>query len=308
MLYAIIVGILTLMFFSPMHLAMAQPFSCTCGDENRVLCLTSPPMKGDDVKELQARLKELGYFSSPVTGVFGSQTHRAVVKFQRDNSLPADGKVTAAVWSAMAKGIGERQTTGLPPPLEPIELVIDLDKLRLTVYSEGKAYKTYPVAVGKAETPSPIGDWKIIHKGYDWGGGFGTRWLGLNVPWGIYGIHGTNKPWTIGTRASHGCFRMFNRDVEELFSWVKIGTPVRVITNQPQRFPFKPLQQRHTGREVVLLQLKLKDRGLYWGPADGRFGSFTTLALKYFQAINRLEPTGVLDKATYDILQSPQQT
>ena len=47
----------------------------------------------------------------------------------------------------------------------------------------------------------------------NWGGGFGTRWLGLNVPWGIYGIHGTNQPWSIGTQASAGCIRMFNRHV-----------------------------------------------------------------------------------------------
>ncbi len=41
------------------------------------------------------------------------------------------------------------------------------------------------------------------------------RWIGLNVPWGVSGIHGTNMPGTIGSEASHGCIRMLDKDVEE---------------------------------------------------------------------------------------------
>jgi lipoprotein-anchoring transpeptidase ErfK/SrfK len=39
-----------------------------------------------------------------------------------------------------------------------------------------------------------------------------------------YGIHGTNQPWVIGTQASHGCIRMYNRDVLQLWPQVRIGT------------------------------------------------------------------------------------
>jgi lipoprotein-anchoring transpeptidase ErfK/SrfK len=46
---------------------------------------------------------------------------------------------------------------------------------------------------------------------------------------GTYGIHGTNKESSIGTDASYGCFRMFNKDVLRLFSKVDVGTPVTVI-------------------------------------------------------------------------------
>jgi len=64
----------------------------------------------------------------------------------------------------------------------------------LEVYNDGQLYKKYRVAVGKSETPTPVGEWKVVWKDYNWGSGFGTRWMGLNVPWGIYGIHGTNNP------------------------------------------------------------------------------------------------------------------
>ncbi len=43
-----------------------------------------------------------------------------------------------------------------------------------------------------------------------------------------YGIHGTNAPSSIGRKASHGCIRMRNRDVEELFEMVAVGDPVEL--------------------------------------------------------------------------------
>ena len=113
-------------------------------------------------------------------------------------------------------------TPPLAKPEGEMMIVVDTIQLKLTLYVDGEPYKTYPVAVGRPNqfTLSPVGEWRIVHKSRNWGGGFGTRWMGLNVPWGIYGIHGTNKPWSIGTRASAGCIRMFNRDVEELYAWV----------------------------------------------------------------------------------------
>jgi len=51
----------------------------------------------------------------------------------------------------------------------------------------------------------------------------GTRKLSLGTG---YAIHGTNKPWSIGRAASHGCLRMMNKDIEELYTMVEVGTPV----------------------------------------------------------------------------------
>ncbi len=44
-----------------------------------------------------------------------------------------------------------------------------------------------------------------------------------------YAIHGTNRPWGIGRRVSHGCIRLYPEDIEALFPLVPVGTPVRVI-------------------------------------------------------------------------------
>ncbi|MBT7952583.1 MAG: L,D-transpeptidase family protein [Gammaproteobacteria bacterium] len=49
-----------------------------------------------------------------------------------------------------------------------------------------------------------------------------------------YLIHGTNKPFGIGMRVSHGCIRLYPEDIEELFPQVKLRTPVRIV-NQPYK-------------------------------------------------------------------------
>ncbi|MCT4542752.1 MAG: L,D-transpeptidase family protein [Vallitalea sp.] len=106
-----------------------------------------------------------------------------------------------------------------------IEVVLK-DKI-LKLLSKDYVLIHYPVAIGKLSTPTPKGYWQIVKKGL-WGGPFGGYWMQLSVPWGTYGIHGTNKPWTIGTRASHGCIRMYSDDAAELYSIIPIGTPVLI--------------------------------------------------------------------------------
>lgn len=51
----------------------------------------------------------------------------------------------------------------------------------------------------------------------------------LDLGWPTYAIHGTNDPASIGRRASGGCFRMADEDIETLFSVAAVGTPVRVM-------------------------------------------------------------------------------
>jgi lipoprotein-anchoring transpeptidase ErfK/SrfK len=52
--------------------------------------------------------------------------------------------------------------------------------------------------------------------------------MGISIKLSCISIHGTNKPWLIGTMISNGCIRMHNMNVEELFPLVKVGTPVYI--------------------------------------------------------------------------------
>jgi len=101
------------------------------------------------------------------------------------------------------------------------------------------------VAVGKAATPTPQGEFRIINRipnpTWYWPGKIvgpgkdnplGSRWMGLNAPG--FGIHGTNAPQSIGKAASHGCIRMRKRDLEELFDLVTVGITVELAGERPE--------------------------------------------------------------------------
>lgn len=108
-------------------------------------------------------------------------------------------------------------------------VVVNTTNNTLKLYKDSELYKTYKVGVGKPSTPTPKGTFKIINLAVNPGGPFGARWLGLNVPGGGYGIHGTNNPSSIGFHVSNGCIRMYNKDVIELSKIVPIGTRVEIV-------------------------------------------------------------------------------
>lgn len=268
------------------------------------LYLSDPYLEGDAVWMVQARLRELGYEVEP-DGRYDQATDKSVRLFQLAHGLPDNGVVSRKVWevlmlpdnsvSCLTKDDKEKQN-------KRMLIIIDVATRKLTLYENDKVVKEYPVAVGKSSTPTPLGEWKVAQKCINWGNGFGTRWMGLNVPWGIFGIHGTDKPYSIGSYASHGCIRMFNRQVEELYPLVPWGCMVRIVENG-RMFPedLKPVKMKKgsSGQKVVYVQSRLKELGIVMDRADGRYGNMTELAVKYFQVWHDLTPTGEMDEDTY---------
>jgi lipoprotein-anchoring transpeptidase ErfK/SrfK len=122
-------------------------------------------------------------------------------------------------------------------------IVVSIADRKLAVMESDRVIKIFPTAVGAPASPSPMGVYKIVTtipdptwygKGIVIGPGkanpLGTRWLGLSLKG--YGIHGTNNPASIGRNASHGCVRMRNRDVEELFGMVGVGDQVELYADR----------------------------------------------------------------------------
>jgi len=170
----------------------------------------------------------------------------------------------------------------------------------LAVYIDGRLSDTYPVALGKVETQTPIGHWHVVDKQVEWGNGFGSRWIGLDVPWGTYGIHGTNRPASIGQYTSNGCIRMNNRDVERLYAIVPVGTPV-VITGNPLAH-LRRLTHGHIGADVQMVQQRLQQLGYFRGICNGQFAISTQYALILFQLAHRLPMDGAVDVDDYRAL------
>ena len=183
-------------------------------------------------------------------------------------------------------------------------LWIDLDGKSLTMYENGEAIRQYPIAAGASGTPSPIGVFRVNSRFMPDMSGFGTRFLGLSVPWGSYGIHGTNKPESIGRNASHGCIRMRVKDMEALFPIVSNGTKV-IVTGGPYgplNWGWRTLREGDRGADVKQLQLRLIQRGLLWGGADGVFGPATRKAVIAARQELNLSPGDQADSALQERL------
>lgn len=118
-------------------------------------------------------------------------------------------------------------------------VLVSIPDRKLAVLENGKVIRIFPVSVGARTSPSPGGSFRIVTRivnptyyhphvvippGPD--NPVGPRWVGLSRKG--YGIHGTNDPQSIGRAASHGCIRLRNKDVEELFSLVRIGGTVEI--------------------------------------------------------------------------------
>lgn len=109
--------------------------------------------------------------------------------------------------------------------MQETQVIISLQKKKLFLKQANEQFETFPIAIGKSETPTPKGIYSIANKKILTDiNVFGSHWLGLNLPG--YGIHGTNHPEQIGQKVSNGCIRMHNTDIQYLFSRVHIGTTV----------------------------------------------------------------------------------
>jgi lipoprotein-anchoring transpeptidase ErfK/SrfK len=119
-------------------------------------------------------------------------------------------------------------------------IVVSIPHRKLALVEGGQVAKVYPIAVGAPGSPSPAGEFKVVTRITDptyyspgvvipagAGNPLGPRWIGLSKK--SFGIHGTNEPRSIGRRASHGCIRMRNADVTELFELVQPGDTVELI-------------------------------------------------------------------------------
>ncbi|MCX7923009.1 MAG: L,D-transpeptidase family protein [Clostridia bacterium] len=205
--------------------------------------MPTPTPKAVDYKE---GLKKLGYYKERSKDT-NLNWRNAIVLFQSDHNLKVDGS-----WGKQSSGaLNKRLTAAKYTYLDKVTtapskgkwITINKTKRILTLYLDKTVIKKYPIAVGNPPSLTPDGKFKIVNKIINpaWGGGgyappvkggspnnpLGYRWMGLSIKGGSsYGIHGTNSPYSIGTNASHGCIRMPNFCVEELFSLISLNTDV----------------------------------------------------------------------------------
>lgn len=125
------------------------------------------------------------------------------------------------------------------------KIIINSASRLMTLYDGDKKISVFPLGLGKTWTPTPVGYYSILTKEinpswidpsdpeYEVPSGpdnpLGYRWMQIR---GNYGIHGTNKPDSIGYYVSNGCIRMYEKDVEFVYEQVEVGTPVEITYNR----------------------------------------------------------------------------
>lgn len=138
-------------------------------------------------------------------------------------------------------------------------LVLNLPEFRLYYFPSSKdkpvtKVLTYPISIGRQDWETPLGVTNIIEKKANptWTPPASIRKehaakgeilpdvipAGPDNPLGLFAIrlgipgyliHSTNKPYGVGMRVSHGCIRMYPKDIEQLFPDIPVGTPVHIV-------------------------------------------------------------------------------
>ena len=187
----------------------------------------------------------------------------AVVGVERGRPAFSPAKAGLAVrrsemTNAIAYMLRTNKRTALPLLTKPVPaavtaenfgpvIVVFRESKRLTLFDGRRAVRSFEIATGTSQYPTPLGNYSIATKqrnpwwipppDSDWARGkkpippgpgnpLGTRWMGTTAP--LVGIHGTPDAASIGYSASHGCIRMRVPDAEALFNQVSVGTPVLI--------------------------------------------------------------------------------
>jgi lipoprotein-anchoring transpeptidase ErfK/SrfK len=175
-------------------------------------------------------------------------THPAICSARRANRLPFT--ILGAALAALASGTPAQNVTSVdrvPKTFNELErrIVVSFPDHKLALLEGDRVIKIYNVAVGAAASPSPSGEFLIVQRledptyykpGVVIGPGaanpLGPRWIGLNIKG--FGIHGTNRPNSIGKNSSHGCIRLRNADIKDLFERVQVGDRVSLVAERSE--------------------------------------------------------------------------
>lgn len=169
-------------------------------------------------------------------------------------------------------------------------IVVNLGELRLYHFAADGGIASMPLGIGSEGLETPLGDTAVVNKRRDptWrppesiraerpdlpaavppgpDNPLGAFALDLGMP--LYRIHGTNRPYGVGRRVSHGCIRMYPEDIEALFAEVRVGTPVRIV-DQPAKVGWRDgrlyLEVHPTQQQVDALEAGGSLDG--WPPLD----------------------------------------
>ena len=213
---------------------------------------------GKNVKLLQQRLTDLGYYEGPVSGNFQGNTRNAVKAFQTQNGLKVDGVVGKKTWDLLFNTAsivlpGDTPAPAATPEPVPFHITVDVTNQVVTVYSRD-AEGEYTVVVrqmicssGTKKNPSSVGDFILNGRKARWcffpkWGDYAQYWTQITSEIAFHSViyaRVDTKSLSIksynmlGQRASHGCIRLLVSDAKWIYDNVGKGTVVTITEDLP---------------------------------------------------------------------------
>ena len=248
-----------------LYSASAQPKTVSASTTESGYTLLKEGASGLEVRKLQGRLAELGYYAGGVDGIYGSTTTSAVKAFQRANGLSGDGQA------------GTQTQTKL--------------------YSANAKYATSPVTTANPDQTRTLSVGMTGNDVY----ALQERLIELNylsgVADGVFGTETQNA--LIAFQNRNGLTADGTAGASTL---KKLSGSCKAATATAAPSSNGTLHEGDSGEDVYNLQARLFELGYYNGRIDGRYSSETTAAVKAFQKANGLSADGVAGSGTLSIL------
>ena len=214
--------------------------------------------KGENVKLVQQRLTDLGYFSGPISGNYMNKTVEAMKQFQTNNGLKADGVTGEDTWTLLfddSQALDAKATprpTPEPTPI-PYAITIDVNNQVTTVYGlDENGNYTIPVrqmvcSTGMVSTPSTVGEWVLNGRRARWCyfpaySSYAQYWTRINAYIAFHSVIynqvdydalSTKSYNLLGSRASHGCIRLLVSDAKWVYENIDEGVTVTITEDLP---------------------------------------------------------------------------
>ncbi|MFF2569995.1 peptidoglycan-binding protein [Streptomyces sp. NPDC058084] len=195
------------------------------------------------VRELQARLRQVGYFDRAPTGFYGTMTAGAVKAFQKKRGLPQTGTVDETTWQKLkamtheptADELRPATTNKLDAPdprcLTGRVLCISKESRTLAWMIDGKVVSSLDVRFGSENTPTREGEFKVEWKAREWT----STIYHTPMPYAMFFSRGQAVHYSADfaargyAGASHGCVNVRDKGkLAVLFDQVKVGDKVVV--------------------------------------------------------------------------------
>ncbi|MEU7280192.1 L,D-transpeptidase family protein [Streptomyces sp. NPDC045431] len=199
--------------------------------------------ESEQVRELQARLRQAGHFDRSPTSFYGSMTVKAVSSFQHKRGLPATGSVDEATWNKLVAQTHKPTADELRPPttneldtpdarcMTGRVLCISKESRTLAWMIDGKVVSAMDVRFGSENTPTREGTFSVGWKAKDWE----STIYHTPMPYAMFfsggqAVHYSSDFAARGYNgASHGCVNVRDKGkIAALFDQVKVGDKVVV--------------------------------------------------------------------------------